>query len=523
MQEEPREQRPAIHEEPVDEQAYPLTHSAACGGITIVTMGLIDVLAHLGPTGLLVGGLASYVAWRHGPELYDYVRQKFPAAPAPGDEQAEPAEEEPVYTGTRSIVDRLLGNYPAHPQSPETEDVQEEPSCTDMEEEDLTPPVSTAGFVFSSLLTSFRPTLQYIYLASLPDGTPICCQAKDLCHVALAGSTGNGKGVVIRLLMSQLCKVGASVLLLNPHYTRYDLETGEDWTPFTPYLVYDPMECRKMEVIEYYLKQVATELLPKRLERYAHSQPVGKPYFLVIDELPDIVGAVKNAPTYLAKILREGRKVGIFLISASQGFLIKTVFGQGGSDVRDCYRTAYYMGGDIKTALALLGIPSSQMPENTLGKGVVMLRTSATKRATLARVPYVDNAALYRLLGPSTYVPSTGNEYDDLFLEHLAPQSVAVLQRPVLQRAVPQAYGYGMRRLHTVPEPEPMEPIPVRQRVPLQSEPQQPVLSPQLQQALEEYRQGNRSFRDLGRALGINKDAAGRLIQELKARRLIGV
>ena len=43
-------------------------------------------------------------------------------------------------------------------------------------------------------------------------------------------------------LTSQLCKAGAQVLLLNPHYTRYDLDRQEDWTPFEPYLVSDPMK-----------------------------------------------------------------------------------------------------------------------------------------------------------------------------------------------------------------------------------------------------------------------------------------
>src|SRR5947208_6324369 len=116
------------------------------------------------------------------------------------------------------------------------------------------------------------------------------------------------------------------------------------------------MECRKYEVIEYYLKQVATVLLPKRLERYAHSQPTGKPYFIVIDELPAIVDNIPEAPKYLAKILREGRKVGIYLVTAAQDFLVKTIAPQGGGAIRECYRTAFYVGGDSTTAKILLDL-----------------------------------------------------------------------------------------------------------------------------------------------------------------------
>jgi hypothetical protein len=42
-------------------------------GATLVAMGLLDIVGHLGLTGLVVGGLASYVVWRHGPEVYSLV------------------------------------------------------------------------------------------------------------------------------------------------------------------------------------------------------------------------------------------------------------------------------------------------------------------------------------------------------------------------------------------------------------------------------------------------------------------
>lgn len=63
--------------EPFEEKTYPIRQSAAFASTTFATMGLIDVLAHLGPTGLLVGGMASYVAWRHSPELYEYIKDRL--------------------------------------------------------------------------------------------------------------------------------------------------------------------------------------------------------------------------------------------------------------------------------------------------------------------------------------------------------------------------------------------------------------------------------------------------------------
>ncbi len=94
--------------EPQEEKTYPIKQSAAFAGTTLVTMGLIDLLAHLGPTGLVVGGLASYVAWKHGPELYEQVRGMLPS-PAP-DEASEQAV--PQLRAGRSFVDRAIGRFP---------------------------------------------------------------------------------------------------------------------------------------------------------------------------------------------------------------------------------------------------------------------------------------------------------------------------------------------------------------------------------------------------------------------------
>ena len=46
-------------------------------GVTLAVMGLIDVIGHMGPTGLVVSGLASYVVWRHGPEVYGLVQHEL--------------------------------------------------------------------------------------------------------------------------------------------------------------------------------------------------------------------------------------------------------------------------------------------------------------------------------------------------------------------------------------------------------------------------------------------------------------
>src|SRR5579859_4465605 len=106
----------------------------------------------------------------------------------------------------------------------------------------------------------------------------------------------------------------------------------------------------------------------------------------------------------MADLLREGRKVGLFLVTAAQDFLVKTIMKDEGGAVRDCFRTAVYVGGDPTTARTLLDVRGT-VDDGGLGQGVVMLRSQQVKQAQLARVPYVDNQSLYHLLGPSTYIP----------------------------------------------------------------------------------------------------------------------
>jgi hypothetical protein len=388
--------------------------AAAVAAIAVAEPAL--ALAHTGGVGALVGLVIGVAAYNSVDDIERVTGRELPSLPA-----------SPKKVENRNELS--LGYRLLHGKSVREDFPHEKTNISD-ETVPFTPPISVRNiqpkavvdellapvsqeFTFSQLIQSgFVPSLGKIFLAKRMDGTPVFSTAKELCHVALAGATGGGKTSLIRLIMSQLCYAGANVLLLNPHFTHYDIEAEEDWTPFEPYLVYDPMECRKYETIEFYLKQVALDLLPKRLDKYAKSEPWGKPYFIVLDELPAIVDNVPDAPKYLSKILREGRKVGIYLVTAAQDFLVKTIAPEGGGAIRDCYRTAIYVGGDPTTAKVLLDMPANQIPENDLGKGMVMLRNLTVKKASAARVPYVDNQSLYDLLGPSTYIATPANDMD---------------------------------------------------------------------------------------------------------------
>jgi hypothetical protein len=101
MSEEPRE------EQRKDQHPIPLSQTLGFGAGTFVTVGVIDLLAHWGPTGLVIGGILAYVAAKHGPELAGQVREALPSPPA-----GQPEIKGPQQHGKRSFIDRALGRFP---------------------------------------------------------------------------------------------------------------------------------------------------------------------------------------------------------------------------------------------------------------------------------------------------------------------------------------------------------------------------------------------------------------------------
>ena len=492
------------------------------------------------PAGLVLSGVAAYLIAKHGPDVYALAEGILP----------RPTHQEHIVTsvpGKRTVKDRLMGRYPVQeigddaiteqlpvertrllPENQQATrrlpDEDEEYINFDDEYEDAPPSVlgsaKSGMFTLSQLLASgFRPTLKKIFLARLMDGTDIFVEAKDLCHVALAGNTGNGKSSLMRLIMAQLCMIRVDVLLLNPHYMRLDRSANppEDWTPFEPYLKQPPIPCANFEQIGFYLKWMAETLLPKRVERARNGGGVGKPYFIIIDEVPAIVKKVEEAPEYISAILREGRKYGIFLICASQDFQVKTI-GMDGGGVRKCFRTAFYVGGDMATAKALLEKSAGEIPETSLGKGTVMIRCKATQSAVLAKVPYVDNESLYKMLGPSTF--NQGNQEEEEEDDELAPVNGQKVAQPVTQKQEMTMEDI-LTYLASRPEVDPYDtryggdqPEPARLRV----VPTTPVISPeeqQLQDAIQAYREGATSQSKMAAAMGISPWDARQLMAKV--------
>lgn len=270
------------------------------------------------------------------------------------------------------------------------------------------------NFTFSMLLSNgWRPSKEQIYLAMLDNGEHVFISLEELVHIALAGSTRQGKTSIIRQLMSELIYIGCDCILLDPHFTKYDVENDEDWTPFIPHLQrlnVHPEQCVKYSRIEEVLRFASTTILEKRKALRRASKPVGKHMFFFLDEYPAIVAECEGVQADIAKLLREGGKYKMHLVIASQDFQVRTAFPDIGGSVRDCFSTCLYVGGDKVTVREILEADIPKSMEATLGKGPIYLRCPTCKVASRGYTPWIDNKSVYTLVGPTTYKKEVDTE-----------------------------------------------------------------------------------------------------------------
>jgi hypothetical protein len=555
------------------------SHKLMAAGATIVIAEPALAMAHTGGLGVICGLVAGVIAYNAVDDVEKVAGKTIPSLPATKQvtESNKPSVLYRMLNGksVRGEVVQLSQNTTAQPEPQKLLEHQRATEDTSSgkvlyDDSDIYDAKHTitqkknAMFRFSELLaTGWRPSKNQIFVGRTMERKDIFVPATSLCHVAIAGKTGGGKGSIMRLIMTQLCYIGAQVLLLNPHYMRWVVadngsEFDEDWSPFEginprtqrPYLEVSPLESAEFRSIDEYLEWAVETLLSGRIREGRAGGVRFKPYFIVLDEWPSIVGKVKKAPDYLSFLLREGRKYGVFVFVASQDFQVKTI-GMDGGSVRKCLLTTFYTGGDKTTGKELLDFSSvDEIPEHRLGKGVVMVKCAGTEnKAVEARVPFVDNESVYLLLGPSTYAHSSQKRVvearalptpivapmPDIPAKQIAPPTlptqdlVQQLAKTVDQDTLSALISKLDARKETVRNTDALEEIPdeFEAKQPAQVVAYQPTrkpstaLSPELQQALQVYQAGHTSHRDFMRVLGVTKYKAGHLQDQLRSRRLI--
>ena len=141
--EEEVEQQQSREASPEERPSLPLAQSLSCGVSTFLAAGIVDLVAHLGPTGLVVGGIAAYVASQHGPELLEQVKGAMPTTRLSSNALVNTPRRlaSESSKGKRSVLDRALGRFPAHEDADTV--LVDEPEETPTGIEQVVSPVSS--------------------------------------------------------------------------------------------------------------------------------------------------------------------------------------------------------------------------------------------------------------------------------------------------------------------------------------------------------------------------------------------
>lgn len=256
---------------------------------------------------------------------------------------------------------------------------------------------------FTDLKDISLPTPDKALLGLMGEGKTITNKWTKAKHICIIGPTGGGKSVLSKTLIVQSLRAGHDVHILDPHFTAFDAESGEDWTPITSCLQAQPVT--QVEDIVNRLKWAVGEMnhrleLREQREKYL-------PYIIriVLDEIPAIVEQSKEAAGLISRILREGRKVGILLQLAAQDMLAATLGFKNGAAVRKNFSTAFLMR-DCDPVSARLFIKNKEFNPDMLEVGAAGIVTEGIRGHSVARIPFTSNEAVQKILGGAIAQPA---------------------------------------------------------------------------------------------------------------------
>jgi hypothetical protein len=295
---------------------HQLKQSAAFASSTFVTMGLVDLFGHWGPTGLLIAGLASYVAWNHGPEVLENIAGQVREILPPSEEQAD---EEQIETSDdeqprrRSFWERAL-NAPL--SDGELAALEEQFEADDDDPE-----------VFISEGMTFQELLELgVIQEAISAGKMVLGFAngelrygtwKDFNSAGIGGVSGSGKTTTIRFLLFQTVLLKGRFIMIDPHIEDQEESLAAQFRVFKQSHVFPPCDDNASAVTK------RVRWLMKEYLRRKEQGIKGPPIILVLDELNALIRRMspelrKELTDLLLTLAQEGRKFGLFALLIAQ-------------------------------------------------------------------------------------------------------------------------------------------------------------------------------------------------------------
>ncbi len=254
-------------EQQQQEKKYPAPISAKFAGGALVTA--IPVLAHFGPTGLLLSGIAGLIAYRHGPEIYDMARDTLPFLPS-----LEGRKKEVGTSDERTMWSRLLGYHPD--QDDQAQDEQAPANEADFVIEDRSTEVPGVPRYTVEEIVSHIPYNSYnIYIGRslTKPSNPALSMNFFRRHLKVIGASQKGKSSMAAALLSIMIRTHDAAHVLVALLDKED-RTGRLFAN-DPHIVRVRVEGREVSLHARKSEQVCEqlELLVQILE-YRASMPV---------------------------------------------------------------------------------------------------------------------------------------------------------------------------------------------------------------------------------------------------------
>lgn len=302
-----------------------------------------------------------------------------------------------------------------------------------------------------------------------PAGAPVVIPLHDFMHGGGLGTTGSGKSSQQRSIITQM------LLLAGPSNQRkinlflFDLE-GRELALFRGA---GPTEFYTEDVLEAADAIHELRAIVERNARLTEESVQDEPYTLVaIEELLDFIGALpKPAREDLDFIMRRGRKSRVYVMGASQFFQVSQV----GKALKSMMNSRMCFNSEQEDGQAF-GFKPQTLKLLTEAKGRFAYRLTSEEQGGLsgiAQAPFISAKAVKLMLEAG---------------------------RPV--------EGYSNRPATAT---KPADPVEAQYR-------ELPAVDPTLAEAVQAYRQGATTVREMRAALGCNTVRAGELLAEIKRR-----
>jgi hypothetical protein len=271
--------------------------------------------------------------------------------------------------------------------------------------------VTPAPYDLIEVMRRFPLSPENIFLGKGNGREFTCNPRKELCHGAFNAVSGRGKTIMVKGIESQILRVGHEVIHADIKFTLVD-EFGNDYRPVARALMQQgdiaalglPHLLMRDEHIVRMIEWLAGPELMRRLAMYARGDHSYSVLYVFLEELAYLVNTYKHLGPVIVRLLIVGRSLGIKVFAVAQSFQVQNL--KLNSGMRENFESAWFLGGDIHSAAALLDMSRHDLEllltQNNikLGSGVSLFRNnSIAYEADILRAGMASNDFVYWFFG----------------------------------------------------------------------------------------------------------------------------